>query len=129
MTIELQMLAWAVVLGLVHILVAATFSTAQRGLAWNAGNRDGDVKPLTGVASRLDRASRNFLETFPLFAAAVLCVVFADRGTAGTAFGAQIYLWARVAYLPVYAIGVPYVRTLVWAASFWGLLQVLYALF
>lgn len=129
MAIELQMLAWAIVLGLVHILSAAMLSTSTRGLAWNAGNREGEAKPLTGVASRLDRASRNFLETFPLFAAAVVCVVLADRDTSQTALGAQIYLWARVAYLPVYAIGVPYLRTLVWAASLWGLLQVLYALF
>ena len=31
MTIELQMLGWAIVLGLVHIGVAAAFATAQRG--------------------------------------------------------------------------------------------------
>ena len=30
------------------------------------------LPPLGGTAGRLDRALRNFLETFPLFAAAVL---------------------------------------------------------
>lgn len=129
MTIELQMLGWAVVLGLVHILVAAAFSTARRGMAWNAGNRDGDTQPLTGTAARLDRANRNFLETFPLFAAAVLCVVLADRDTAQTALGAQIYLWARVVYLPVYAIGIPYLRSAVWTVSLLGLAMIIYALF
>jgi uncharacterized MAPEG superfamily protein len=129
MTIELKMLAWAIVLGLAQVLIAATLGTQQRGLKWNAGNRDGDVKSLTGVAARADRASRNFLETFVFFTAAVLAVELAHRNSGSTAMGVQIYFWARVAYWPVYAVGIPYLRTVVWAVGFWGLLQVLEALF
>ncbi len=129
MTIELTMLAWSVVLGLAYVLLAAALATLQRGLKWNAGNRDGEVKPLTGVAARAERASRNFLETFVFFAAAVLAVVLAHRNNAHTALGAQVYFWARVAYWPVYAAGIPYLRTLIWIAAFWGFLQVLEALF
>ena len=29
--------------------------------------------------------------------------------------------------MPVYIIGIPYVRTLVWAVSLWGLLQLIEA--
>ena len=129
MSLEIQMLAWSIALGLVHVLLGAVLMTMQRGLKWNAGARDGEAKPLTGVAARLDRASRNFLETFPFFAAAVLAVVVTDRMSADTALGAQVYFWARLAYLPIYAAGIPYLRTLVWAVSLWGLLQVLWALF
>ncbi|WP_394001025.1 MAPEG family protein [Luteimonas sp. WGS1318] len=129
MTIELQMLAWSIVLGLVHVGVAGGFATAQRGLRWNAGNRDAEAPPLRGAAVRTAAASRNFLETFPFFAAAILAVVVSGRADAGTALGAQVYLWARVAYLPVYAIGVPYLRTAIWVVSLWGLLQVLKGLF
>ena len=129
MSLEIQMLAWSIALGLVHVLLGAALMTMQRGLKWNAGARDGEAKPLTGVAARLDRASRNFLETCPFFAAAVLAVVVTDRMSADTALGAQVYFWARLAYLPIYAAGIPYLRTLVWAVSLWGLLQVLWALF
>jgi uncharacterized MAPEG superfamily protein len=129
MTIEMQMLAWSIALGLAYVLVAACLATAQRGIKWNAGNREGDAKPLVGVAARADRASRNFLETFPFFAAAVLAVVLTHRNTEHTALGAQVYFWARVAYWPVYAAGIPYLRTAVWIAAFWGFLQVLEALF
>lgn len=129
MSIELQMLAWAIVLGLVHVLVGATLSTQQRGLRWNAGARDGTAAPLTGVAARVERASRNFLETFPFFAAAVLAVVATQRSSPDTALGAQLYFWARVAYLPVYAAGIPYLRTGVWAVSLWGLVKLVLALF
>ena len=100
MTIELQMLAWAVVLGLVHLLLDGALKTRQRGLKWNVGARDADVPPLTGVAARVNRAWGNFLETFPFFAAAVLAVEAAGRGSADTALGAQLYFWARVAYIP-----------------------------
>lgn len=123
MAIELQILGWAITLGLLHIGVAAAFATAQRGLRWNAGNRDADVLPLTGAALRTAAASRNFLETFPFFAAAAVALVVAGRNDSDTAFAAQVYLWARVAYLPVYAIGIPYLRTAVWIVSLWAILQ------
>lgn len=129
MTIELKMLAWSILLGLVHVLIGATLMTRQRGLAWNVGARDVVPAPLTGVASRVDRATRNFLETFAFFAAAVLAVVVAQKTSTQTALGAEIYLWARVIYLPLYAAGIPYLRTVVWAVSLWGLLQVVAALF
>lgn len=129
MSIELQMLAWSIVLGLVHIVLSASFTTMQRGLVWNAGARDGEPKPLKGVAGRLDRASRNFLETFGFFAAAVLAVLFAQKTDAHTALGVQLYFWARLAYLPAYAAGIPYLRTVIWAVSMAGLVLVLLALF
>ena len=72
MTTELTMLALSIVLGLVQIMIAANASTRQRGADWNVGPRDEVLPPLAGTAGRLDRALRNFLETFPLFAAAVL---------------------------------------------------------
>jgi uncharacterized MAPEG superfamily protein len=39
-----------------------------------------------------------------------------------------VYFWARLVYLPVYIVGIPYLRTLVWAVGFVGLLMVLGAL-
>ena len=129
MSMELKMLAWSIVLGFVQIALAASVSTGQRGMAWGVGARDGTPPPVTPFAARLGRASANFLETFPLFAAAVLAVVAAGAGSERTALGAQLYFWARVAYLPAYAAGVPYARTLAWAASIVGLAFVVMALF
>ncbi|MBD8873702.1 MAPEG family protein [Rhodanobacter sp. DHB23] len=128
MSVELQMLCWSVVLGLVYVLVAAGFGTWQRGLRWNAGNRDGEPQPLNKYAARADRANRNFLETFAFFAAATLAVVAMHKTGAQTLIGAQIYFWARLAYLPVYVIGIPYLRTAIWIASLWGILQMVEAL-
>uniref|UniRef100_UPI000D562996 MAPEG family protein n=1 Tax=Xanthomonas fragariae TaxID=48664 RepID=UPI000D562996 len=85
LTIELQMLGWAMVLGLMQLLAASASTTAQRGIKWNASARDDETRPLTGVAARLERAFRNYLETFPIFAAAVLAVSVAGRTSADTA--------------------------------------------
>jgi len=127
--VEIRMLAWAVVLGIVQLLAAAGASTAQRGGKWNVGARDGTPPPLTGVAARLDRAWRNFLETFAFFAAAALAVVLSQRGDAQSALGAQLYFWSRLVYVPLYALGVPVVRSLVWTVSMVGIALVLWPLF
>ena len=129
MSIELTMLAWAIVLGLVHITIAAVFSVGQRGLGWAAGARDGTPPPVSTLAARMARASANFLETFAFFAAAVLAVMIAGKSNETTVLGAQIYFWARVAYIPAYGIGIPYLRSVVWTASLVGLIMVLTGLF
>ena len=128
MTIELQMLAWAGVLGLAQIMFAAGAVTRERGTGWNASARDGQAPPPGKLAGRLLRAQSNFLETFPIFAAAALAVVFAGKADGQTAVAAQLYFWARVAYVPLYAAGIPYVRSLVWLVSLAGIVMLLYAL-
>ncbi|RDI98227.1 hypothetical protein DVT68_14220 [Dyella solisilvae] len=129
MPVELKVLGWSIALGLAYMLFAVTLAALQRGPMWAAGNRDGNVAPLTGPAARADRASRNFGETFALFAAAVLGVVLLQRTNAHSALGVQLYFWARLVYLPVYTIGIPFLRTLVWAVSLVGILLVLSGLF
>ena len=125
MTTELCMLVWSAVLGLVQIALAATCTVGQRGLGWAASARDEVKPPLGGMGGRLDRARANFLETFPLFAAAVLAAHVLQRHDNLTVLGAQLYFWARLAYVPVYAAGIPYLRTLLWAASIAGIVLVL----
>jgi len=127
MTIELQMLVWSVILGLAQIAIAAIASMIQRGPGWAASARDEPAGLLTGVAGRLDRARGNFLETFAFFAALVLAVVALGRQGATSTLGAQLYFWARLVYLPIYAAGIPYLRTLVWAVSVAGIVMLLAA--
>lgn len=129
MTIELRMLMWSVVLGLLLIMIATLCTVGQRGLAWAASPRDEVKPPLTGIGGRLDRARANFLETFPLFLAVVVAAHLLQRHDSATVLGAQLYFWARVAHVPVYAAGIPYLRTLIWAASIVGIVMLLGALF
>ena len=124
MRTEIHILAWSVLLGLTYLLAQVGAATMQRGAAWNRGNRAPSDAPLTGAAFRLDQAFRNFLETFPLFAAAVLTLAFTQKGSTVTEVGAHLYFWARVLYLPIYGKGITGLRSLVWCVSLVGILLV-----
>ncbi len=128
MPVELYLLGAAVVLGLIHILWAVNVKTAQYGIEWNTGARDAEMPPLKPLAGRLARAQANFFETFPLFAAVLLAAVAAERLGWKTELGAHLYVWGRLVYLPLYAAGIPKIRTLVWLTSLAGLVLVLWAL-
>jgi uncharacterized MAPEG superfamily protein len=126
MTTELTVLAWGCVLAIAHIFAAARAKTRQYGLEWNMGARDAEQPPLDAVAGRLARAQANFFETFPLMIAAVAIVSLADLETRWTAIGAWLWLGARVVYLPVYALGIPKLRTLIFALGLTGIGMVLW---
>lgn len=128
MPIELLILALGALLLLVHIFAATRFKTAQYGTKWNVGARDETLPPLNPVAGRLTRAQANFQETFPIAIVALLGVVIAGRASNLTALGGWMWLGARIVYLPLYAAGVPKVRTLVWAIGLVGLGIVLWPL-
>jgi uncharacterized MAPEG superfamily protein len=124
-SIELQMLCWAVVLGLVQLVVATALATKDQGLAYNISPRDLPPPPVSVLSARLLRAFGNFRETFVLFAVSVLVVTVLAKNSPSSALGAQIYFWARLVYVPIYAVGIPALRTLVWAVSVVGLVMVL----
>ena len=128
--VELKLLIAAVIVGLVQIAwAAAAGAGGERNFAYLSGPRD-EPRPVNTVAGRLDRALRNFLETFPLFAAALLaCLAAGKAGTTLTIYGAGLYVAARALYVPLYAMGVPVVRTLVWAASLVGIVMLIVAFF
>lgn len=127
MTTELTLLAWTLVLALVQILLASTLRTQETGPEYNMSAGDGAAPPPRPVTARLQRAQANLFETLPLFAAAVLIAhVSGSEGTL-TLWGCWLYLLARVVYVPLYAVGIPVLRTLVWLVSLVGLVMVLVA--
>ena len=126
MNTELTVLAWGCVLALVHIFAAVRVKTRQYGTAWNMGARDEALAPPEPIVGRLARAQANFLETFPIAAAAMLIVSVAGLTSRWTAIGAIVWLAARILYLPVYAAGIPKVRTAIFLASVIGIGMVLW---
>lgn len=129
LTPEFTFLALTLILALVQIGAAGMARTAELGGKWNAGPRDGETPPPGRLAGRLMRAQSNLFETLPLFAAAVIMAEVAGRTGILTLWGGGLYFAARVVYLPLYAFGVPWVRSLVWLIAAAGLVMVLAALF
>ncbi len=123
MTIELWMLFWSCVLGITHLSASSFAYKGQEGNKYTVGPRD-EFRPATGVAGRFIRAQKNFNETFAIFAALVLMVHLLNENGMWSAWGAQVYFWARLGYLPAYAMGLPWVRTFIWQISMVGLLGV-----
>lgn len=123
-TVEIQILFCAMALGLIQLLLSVVMGVISRGLPYELGPRD-EPKGFGKIAGRTDRAFRNFLETFPLFAATVLLNAVMDKHSVGSALGAQIYIWARLIYIPLYIAGIPVARTLAFVASFVGIVMVM----
>lgn len=128
MTTELTLLAWTLVLALVQILLPSTLRTQETGAQYNVGARDGAAPPPRPVTARLQRAQANLFETLPLFVAAVLIAHVAGVQGSLTLWGCWLYLLARIVYVPLYAAGIPVLRTLVWLVSMTGLVLILVAL-
>ena len=123
--IEIVLLACAVALVLVQIVMQASAGVLANGIAYAMGAQDEGRVPSNVYAGRITRALRNMLETFPLFAACALGVVLTGHTSATTALGAQLYIWARLIYVPAYVFGIPYVRTAVWGVSVVGIVMTL----
>jgi uncharacterized MAPEG superfamily protein len=124
---ELMWLLWAVALTVVQMLIAVSGATLQVGLPRLAGNRDG-LHDCTGWVGRAQRSHRNMLESLVLFAALVLIAVVSNKTNSNTLLGAQIFVWARLVYAPVYMAGIPWLRTLVWLVSMIGLALIFFQL-
>ncbi len=130
MTPEFIMLAFTLILAIIQIGWAGAVRTGELGLKWNAGPRDGEATPPGKLAGRLIRAQANLFETLPLFAAAVIMAqIWGKDGVMLTLVGTHLYFFGRLVYLPLYALGIPYVRTLAWLVAFAGLVMVIVALF
>jgi uncharacterized MAPEG superfamily protein len=123
MSLELKLLVWSVALAFAQCLVAVTGALLQVGLPALAGNRE-KMPAITGWAGRAERAHRNMLQSLVLFTALVLAAQVTNKLDATTALGAQLFFWARLAYAAVYLIGLPWIRTGVWAVAVLGLVLI-----
>jgi uncharacterized MAPEG superfamily protein len=124
MSLELKLLVWSVLLTLGQCVIAVLGAMQQVGLNALVGNRE-NLPPIVGWADRAQRAHRNMLEGLVLFAALVLVTQVAGKASATTALGAELFFWARLVYVPVYLVGIPWLRTGVWAVSVVGLVLIL----
>jgi uncharacterized MAPEG superfamily protein len=77
------------------------------------------------MSRRADRAASNTKENFLLFIALALAAYASGAQSPLVEQGASLFFLARVIYLPVYYLGIPYVRSLVWVAGLIGLVMMI----
>lgn len=128
MSTEITLLGWSVVLVLVQLVLQTLAGVSEFGLGYAFSPRD-EGRVLKGAfGARIARAFYNLLETYPLFVALALGLAVTGKTGGLGVTGAHLWLWSRIVYVPVYAAGIPVLRTLVWAASIVGLVLMLVAL-
>ena len=128
-TPELTMLTATLILAFLLIFLPAAGRTMSNGIGWNAGPRDGVPARPGIITRRLERAQANMWETLPLFIGAVLIAHVTGEDGLLTFWGTQAFFWARLVYIPLYAFGVPFVRSIVWLIAMGGLVAIFAALF
>ena len=114
---ETTILALYGLLVLITILLQATGSMQQLSLGYLMSSRD-EGRTVTGMTARIKRALDNSITAMALFAPAILILVITDKTSVTSLLAAQVFLIARIIYLPAYAFGIIGVRTLAWVAGF-----------
>ena len=113
----------ALALALVQIwLLPAVFNV--KNIAYLLSSRD-DALETTAVQQRIERASQNLQESLPAFLALCLLAMHLEIDISTTA---TYWIILRSLYVPLYMVGIPYVRSLVWAASLVCLVQIAFQL-
>jgi uncharacterized MAPEG superfamily protein len=124
----IALLVFSVVLLVLHILLQGFLATRELGSQWNAGPRDEGLKPKSALAGRAERASQNYRETYPAFLGLILALAFYGDVTGWGLAGGWLWFLCRLAYLPLYLAGIPYIRSLVWLGSLGGLVLMILGL-
>lgn len=115
-------------IGFLHNLSAALWTASNLGPVGAIGNRE-SVPPETGWGGRARRGLHNYLENALIFGLLVIAAIVFEVQHTALGAGAIVFAVARAVYLPVYLIGIPIARTLVWMVSIAGLGMMVLALF
>lgn len=113
---EITMLILYGLLVILTLLLQATGAMQQLGMGYMLSSRD-EHRTVKGITARIERALNNSITAMVLFAPAVLLIVVTDSSTAQTALAAQVFLIARLVYLPAYAFKLTGIRSLAWTVG------------
>lgn len=124
MTIELLSALIVIALGLVQVILQAGEFRRVHGVVYaNTAQDAAPTQPDSVLLGRLTRALRNLHETLPFFLGVVIILALMGYSTVNTQISALVFAGARIVYLPLYAMGVPNLRGLVWTISFIALIS------
>jgi uncharacterized MAPEG superfamily protein len=119
--VDMALLTWV-------CLMAASLIRAKGwtlpGFILALGNRDNMPEP-GALAGRASRTASNTLENFALFSALAFVAHLSGSTDPRILTGAMLFFWARVVYIPVYYVGLAYVRTAVWGVSIAGMVMMI----
>ena len=124
MSVDLKMLVWSAVLCVVLIFPYVLCRILVWGLVPTVGYPT-NPPALPLWAQRAQRAHLNLVENLAPFAVLVLVAQLSGAANAATAMGATVFFWARVVQAVVHIFGIPWLRTLAFFASIFGMVTIL----
>jgi uncharacterized MAPEG superfamily protein len=125
---ELTCLELSVILWLAHVVAQFLNARGEFGDDYLFTPRDKKVTPKGLHVGRATRALHNYIENYAPFLAVDLGLIATGHAGGIGAIGATVWIIARVVYLPLYLMGIKYVRTACWGVSVVGLLMMLWRL-
>jgi uncharacterized MAPEG superfamily protein len=144
---ELTCLELSVLLWVAHVLTQSVTARAEFGLAYSFSPRDAQPTPQGLAWGRATRALNNYVENLAPFVALALALIATghtggrpgdDNGARPDRFERRFRMFIATSfikvlrrplesalYLPIYVMGVIYVRTALWGVAVIGLLMML----
>ena len=110
----------ALAIYLINVFAPALMYLPQWGLAGHVGPRD--TAPEPGIyVERARKSLANHIENLPVFLALAFLVMLSPAADVDLAIvGSQLYVLGRLAYLPLYISGIPWLRSGAYLVSFLG---------
>jgi uncharacterized MAPEG superfamily protein len=100
------------------IAVQGAYASRTAGLAYGFSNRPGTPPGMGPFGLRIDRTLGNLKEGAIMYLPLALLAVSLDISNGLTWGAALATILSRLIYIPVFYLGIPVLRTLVWAPSF-----------
>ena len=110
---SILILSFLLVLIQITIPVVISLLTNNVKLSYLFSSRD-NIANTSIYIDRANRSLKNLFETLPIFIGLILLSIIND---VDNSLLAMIWLLARIIYVPVYIVGINYVRTGIWAIA------------
>ena len=119
MTPELTVLILAALLQTVTFVLYAVPANRELGPGYTMSARDrAPTREMSDRTARLGRTMDNTFEALILFGIAATVITISDQSTTYTMLLSWIFLAARIAYIPAYALGWRPGRSIIWVVGF-----------
>lgn len=122
MAFELQAVIFTTLILFVLLMVQGALVPLNQGFAWGLGSRDAP-QDKTAFQGRAVRTIANHIEGMLLFVPLALIVELLQLSSTLTVWGAGVYLAGRLAFAPIYLLGLAYLRSAAWAVSILGIMM------
>lgn len=121
MTLEAQSILLYTLLIFGAVAVQAGYAASNAGTTFGFSNREVPQPGMGPAGHRIDRTLGNLKEGAIMYLPLALLAVCLDISNGWTSGAALVTILSRLIYVPIFYLGIPVLRTLVWAPGFFAI--------